>query len=164
MEVLEIISSKMEMAQHFLDDLLSNYDRLDDTARIDRANVVFDNITSYLQIEQNLLFPYIRKTGEHDDILEQALAVHDRIDEEMEKSVMVHVDEPDHQFYHGLDTIRGLLERAKRIDQEMIFPWARVYLSEEDHYALLNPLKEQTAHETVAPLAWQQAMFREKGG
>jgi hypothetical protein len=162
MEILEIISSKLETAQYFLDDLLKNYERLEDTPRIEKANIIFENITSYLQIEQNLLFPFIKASREHDDILDRAQAIHDRIDEEMEKTVMVHVDEPDHQFYHGLGALARLLDEAKRVDHEAIFPWSRVYLSETDHISLLNHLKEQTAHETVGPLKWQKTMFWNK--
>lgn len=160
MEILEIISSKLETAQHFLDDLLKNYERLDDTPRIEKANIIFENISSYLQIEQNLLLPYIEATGEHNDILARACAVQNRLDDELEKVVMVHVDEPDRQFYHGLHTIAHLLEAAKQVDHEAIFPWAHMYLSEVDHFTLLNHIKEQTAHETVGPLQWQKAMFR----
>jgi hypothetical protein len=162
MEIIEIISSKLETAQHFLDDLLKNYDRLEDTPRIEKANIIFENISSYLQIEQNLLFPFIKASKEHDDILARACVIQNRIDEELEKTVMVHVDEPDGQFYHGLQALSRLLDEAKRVDHEAIYPWSRVYLSETDHFSMLNHLKEETAHETVGPLKWQKTMFWNK--
>lgn len=162
MEILEVIRTKMDMAQHVLRDLIKTYPYIDDTARIEKANLAFDNVQSYLQIEQNLLFPYIRKTGEHDDILDRAQAIQDRIDELLEKAVMVHVDEPDNQFYYSLDALLGLMEQAERVDNEAIFPWARVYLTEADHYTLITRVKDETLHETVAPMAWQKTMFRQR--
>lgn len=160
MQVLDVINSKMEIAQRFLRDLVVNYDQLDDTARIERANIGLGNVQSYLQIEQNLLFPLIERTGEDTDILARACRIQNQMDDVLERSVMVHVDEPDHEFYHGMERLLNLLEQAAEVDREFIFPWAKEHLTEEEQFSMLTNLQEQTAQETLGSLEWQQAMFR----
>lgn len=152
MEILEIIQAKRSTAMRYLRDLLDNYGRLDDSDRMDKANMALDNISSYLQIQQNLLFPFIEKTGEHDDIMARSCEVQNRIDEVLEKAVMVHVDEPGNVFYHDMNVLFHLLEQAEQIDRDAIFPWARVYLTKQDDMTLLNQLRVETAHESQPKL------------
>jgi hypothetical protein len=162
MQVLDIISSKLDIAQRVLRDLVSNYYSMDDTARIERANLVLDNVNSYLQIEQNILLPYIEGAEGNADILARLCEVQNRIDALLEKAVMVHVDEPDHQFYYSMEALQDLLRQAEQVDREVLFPWVRTYLVDADQPRMLDHLKEQTAHETPGSLEWQHAMFREK--
>jgi hypothetical protein len=162
MEVLDIISSKLDVAQRVLRDLVSNYYSMDDTARIERANIVLDNVNSYLQIEQNILLPYIEGSEEHVDIFARVCEVQNKIDNLLEKAVMVHVDEPDHQFYYSMEALQKLLSQAEQADREALFPWVRTYLTDADQPRMLDHLKAQTAHETPGSLEWQHAMFRER--
>jgi hypothetical protein len=151
MEVLELIHAKLALAHRVLKDLIAHYEGMEDATRVEKSNTILDELNSYLQIEENLLFPFIRRTGEHEDLIERAKTVHQQIDYVTEHMVMMHVDEPGGDFYNRLLTLDNLLAEAERIDREVLFPWAKAYLSEADQDYIANHLKDQMTHESIPP-------------
>jgi hypothetical protein len=149
MEVINVVAGKRDLAQMVLQDLITNYKRLDDTQRLEKANTILDAVNSYLQIEENLFFPFMRKTGEHEDLIQRLKATHDRIDEVAEHAIMMHVDEPSGEFFHAVSNLQGLLDIAKRNDEEILVPWSHTYLTEEDQYYIATHLKNQMTQESL---------------
>jgi DUF438 domain-containing protein len=149
MEVLNVVAGKRDLARMVLQDLISNYKRLDDTQRLEKANTILDGVNSYLQIEENLFFPFMRKSGEYEDLIQRLKVVHDQIDEAAEHAIMMHVDEPSGEFYHAVANLAKLLDVAKRNDEEILVPWSETYLSEEDQYFIATHLKNQMVQESL---------------
>jgi len=150
MEVLDVVVGKRDLALMVLKDLTSHYKQLDDTKRLEKANTILDAVNSYLQIEENLFFPYMRRTGEHEDLIARIKHVLDRIDEGAERAIMIHVDEPSGEFYHAVMNLADLLALAKRNDEEILFPWAEAYLTEEEQYYIATHLKNQMVQESLS--------------
>lgn len=148
MEVLDVLVDKRDLARLVLEDLISHYMQLDDTVRLEKANTILDSVNSYLQVEENLFFPFMQRTGEHDDLIARIKSVHDKIDEVAEHAIMMHVDEPSGEFYHELVNLVKLLELAKRNDEEVLFPWCQVYLTDADRYFIMTHLKNQMVQES----------------
>lgn len=149
MEVLDVLAAKRNLARRVLKDLIDNYKVLEDDERLEKSNTILDEVNSYLQIEENLFFPYIRKTGEHDDLIERIKAGHERIEEVSEHAIMMHVDEPSGEYYHQLMRLGDLLDIAKRTDEEVLFPWARAYLTEEEQYYIASHMKNEMVQESL---------------
>jgi hypothetical protein len=148
MEILELLHAKLNIARRVLTDLVGNYRILNDDQRLEKSSIVMDNINSYLQIQENLVFPVIARSGMYDDMLFKGREVHERIEYVLEHAIQVHVDEPGFEYYDFLNQLLGLLDLAERTDRETIFVWAETYLSKEDEYHMIAHLREQTAHET----------------
>jgi hypothetical protein len=149
MEILNVIAAKLNLAERVLEDLTANYRHLDDATRLEKANTILDEINSYLQIEENLLFPFMQRNGEYDDLLAKARAVHEQIEDLTEYAIMMHVDEPSGEFWKNMVKLKDLIVLARRADEEMIFPWAKVYLSERDQYYIATNMKNQMTHESL---------------
>ncbi len=150
MEITSVLISKLDFAHRVLSELIRDYSKLDDTQRMEKANTIMDEIYSYLQIKENLLFPFIQETGLHNDLIARSAAVDQDIDRVIELSIMMHVDEPSGEFYHNMVTLRDLLEKARRVDGESIFAWIREYLGEEEQYYIASHLKNQMTHESIS--------------
>lgn len=149
MEVLEVLAAKRNLARRVLTDLVTNYKVLNDDRRLEKSNTILDGLNSYLQIEENLFFPFMHRTGEHEDLVLKIKAVHERIEEVAEHAIMMHVDEPSGEYYHRLVDLVELLDLAKRTDDEVLFPWAEAYLTEEDQYYIARNLKNQMVQESL---------------
>lgn len=148
-EVMELLHAKLNIARQVLADLVRNYQDLNDDERLEKSDLVFGNVNSYVQIQGNLIFPLMTRTGEHDDLVQRSRTIHERIDALMEHAIMMHVDEPGFEYYDNLVRLQGLLDLMAKTDSETVFPWAETYLSEDEHYELIQHLNEQTRHESI---------------
>jgi len=149
MDILDVLAAKRNLARRVVKDLVEHYKTLDDTERLEKSNTILDEVNSYLQIEENQFFPFIRKTGEHEDLIRRIKDVHTRLEEVSEHAIMMHVDEPSGEYFHCMVKIGELLELAKRADDEILFPWAMAYLSEEDQYQIATHLKNEMVQESL---------------
>lgn len=149
MEIIDLLHSKLNLARRVLQELIQDYTKLDDTQRLEKSNTILDEVNSYLQIKGNLIFPFIRKKGIHDDLIQRSHAVDKEINQITEMSIMMHVDEPSGEYYHNMVTLLNLLDRVARVDGESIAPWMREYLTEEDLYYIATHLKNQMTHESL---------------
>lgn len=149
MDISDVIQTKLNYARRVLQELIDHYGRLDDTERMAKSNIFLDELNSYLQIKENMIFPLMQRSGEYDDLVARACAVHSEIDElKNERLVMIHVDEPDCSYYDILIRLAGLLEQSDKVDREAIYPWMRVYLSDEEKEYIMTHLKNQMVHES----------------
>lgn len=149
MDILEFMESKLDRARRTLAKFIAEYDRMEDSDRMGRSTAILDEVNSYLQIEENLLFPFIRKTGKHEDLIARSRETHSEINDIIEHTIHMHVDEAGGEFYDNLVRLSRALDNAHRVDQEAILPWAKVYLKEEDHEYIASHLKEQMVHESL---------------
>ena len=149
MEVLDLIAAKRNLARRVLDEFITGYMAIDDTERLEKSNTILDEVNSYLQIEGNLIFPFIRKRGGYDEVIDRARAVHSKIEDVTEHAIMMHVDEPSGEYFNDMARLAEYLDQAKKVDEETIFPWARKYLSDADQLLIAKHLKEQMAHESL---------------
>ncbi|WP_303674530.1 hypothetical protein [Vampirovibrio chlorellavorus] len=150
MEITSVLNSKLNIAHRVLSELIQDYSRLDDTQRMEKSNTIMDEIYSYVQIKENLLFPFIQEKGLYNDLIARSAAVDQDINRIIELSIMMHVDEPSGEYYHNMITLRDLLEKVERVDGESVFAWIREYLTEEDQYYITSHLKNQMTHESVS--------------
>lgn len=149
MEVLDVVSAKLHLAQRVLKDLVDNFKKLEDAERLEKSNTILDEVNSYLQIEENLFIPFMRQKGNFDDLIERIQVVHEELDNLTEHAIMMHVDEPSGEYWKDMARLANVLDRADRMDQEVLFPWARVYLTEEDQYHIATNLKNQMVEESL---------------
>lgn len=149
MEIISLLHSKLNLARRVLKELTQDYMKLDDTQRLDKSNTIMDEINSYLQIKENLVFPFIRKKGLHDDLIDRSVQLDQEIERLIELSIMMHVDEPSGEYYHNMVNLLHLLTHLERVDSESIFPWMKEYLSEEDQHYIATHLKNQMVHESL---------------
>lgn len=149
MEVLELLHAKLGIARRILRELVANYDNLSDNARQSASIEVLDDVNSYLQVKENLIFPYMAKNGEATDLMARSRAVDEQLEDITEHAIHMHVDETD--YYERLVTLLDLMDLAERTDQETIFPWARQYLNERDQLFIATHLKGQIVESIVEP-------------
>lgn len=150
MQILDFVSDKLNFAMSVLDDLIANYDGMEDAERMEKSNTIFDNLRSYLRIEENLLMPCLeRRKNEYTDLLEPIHLVHERINYVLEHAIMIHVDEPNHEYYNRMVQLRKLMEDARRNDQERLFPWLNQYLSESERNDIARQFNTQMNQESL---------------
>jgi hypothetical protein len=149
MEILQVISAKLHLARRVVQDLTDNFKRLEDAERLEKSNTILDEVNSYLQIEENLIIPLMRRKGNYDDLIERIQTVHAEIDKLTEHAIMMHVDEPSGEYWKDMARLADLLDLADRTDHEVLFPWARVYLTEEDQYHIATNMKNQMVEESL---------------
>lgn len=149
MEIISLLHSKLNLARRVLRELTQDYMKLDDTQRLDKSNTIMDEINSYLQIKGNLIFPFIRKRGIHDDLVHRSTLLDQEIKHIVELSIMMHVDEPSGEYYHNMVSLLHLLDHVERVDSENIFPWMKEYLTEDDQHYISTHLKNQMVHESL---------------
>jgi hypothetical protein len=149
MEVLELMHAKLSMARRVLKDFIRHYEGMEDAPRLEKSNLIMDEVNSYLKIEENLVFPFIRRTGRHQDIIDRVRAVHEQIEYVTEHAIMIHVDEPGGEYYNFMVQLDNLLDLAAKLDEELVYPWARVHLSNEDQLYIATHLKGQMTHESL---------------
>jgi hypothetical protein len=149
MEINNLLRAKLKLAQRILRELIHNYRELNDTQRMEKSNAIMDEVNSYLQIKENLLFPFMRKKGLHDDLIARSALVDTEINKLTEFSIMMHVDEPSGEYYRNMVTLLGLLDQVERVDSESVFSWVKQYLDEEDQYYIATHLKKQMTHESM---------------
>lgn len=149
MEIISLLHSKLNLARRVLRELTQDYMKLDDTQRLEKSNTIMDEINSYLQIKGNLIFPFMRKKGLHDDLIHRSFQVDQEIERIIELSIMMHVDEPSGEYYHNMVNLVHLLDQAERTDSEAVYPWMKEYLTEEDQHYIATHLKNQMVHESL---------------
>lgn len=149
MEINNLLLAKLKLARRILRELIQDYMQLNDTQRMEKSNAIMDEVNSYLQIKENLLFPFMRKKGLHDDLIARSAQVDKEINKITELSIMMHVDEPSGEYYHNMVTLLGLLDQVERVDSESIFSWVQQYLDEEDQHYIATHLKNQMTHESL---------------
>lgn len=149
MDITSVLNAKLDFARWVLNELIQDYSKLDDTQRLEKSNTILDEVTSYLQIKENLLFPFIQKKGLYDDLITHSAAVDQDIDRIIELSIMMHVDEPSGEYYHNMVILRDLLERVQRVDERSVFAWIREYLTDEERHYVISHLKNQMTHESL---------------
>lgn len=149
MEALDLLHAKLNVARRVLKNFIDNYQGMEDSERSDQARTVLDEVTSYLQIKENLIFPYIRREGEHSDLLERNRAVDEQIEYIIEHAIHMHVDEAGGEFYNRLVQLDNVLDLAIKTDQDTILPWAKVHLSDKDQLYIATHLKSQMVHESL---------------
>ena len=149
MEVLDIIAAKRNLARRVQQDLVNNFKSLEDAERLEKSNLILDEVNSYLQIKENLLFPFIERQNKYEDMIARICAVHSDIEALTEHAIMMHVDEPSGEYWKDMIKLGDLLDRAQKTDEELLFPWAKAHLSDEDQYYIATHLKEQMTHESL---------------
>ncbi len=150
MKVQDILSTKLGQARRTLNELVQGYDGMDDTERLEKSNTILDEVNGYLKIQQNLVFPYIEKTGRYLDLMMRACDVYDEIDAIVGSVVMIHVDEPERRYYNCMVYLAQLLERAERVDREAIFPWMDTYLTDEEQEYIVRNVRTQMTHASIS--------------
>lgn len=148
MDAVEFMHVKLKRGRHELNDLVEQYGQLRPMARLKKSNAAFDEIYSYLQIFQNLILPYIEQTGRHEDMLARMCDVQNRLDQLLERAVMMHVDEHGGEYYNDMVRLLALVDQALDIDERLILPWSQAYLTPADHQAIASRLKSQMTHES----------------
>jgi hypothetical protein len=148
-EIRDLLQRKLDIAREQLNGLIQEYMNLNDDARLEKTNFAFDQITSYIQIERNLLFPVIHKRERGNDLIDPSIAIHEDMNQIMERAVMLHVDEPDFTFYDNLTGLLALLNKLADLDQQSVWPWLEKNLTEEDTATIIPRLQDQTIHESL---------------
>lgn len=149
MQVLHVLHGKINLARLVLRELINEYQRLDDTQRLEKSNTIMDEVNSYLQIKENLIFPFIRHKGNYDDLIQHSAAIDAEVERISELSIMMHVDEPSGEYYHNMVLLLGLLDKLERVDSESIFQWLKEYMAPEEEHYILTHLKNQMIQESL---------------
>ncbi len=147
-DIINLVQSKINGAQDMLDDLIHNYADVPDTKRLDTTNLVMNQVHSYIHIVANLLLPRVDANGRNGDIVARNRTIIDDIEQLSEHMLMMHVDEPDNEFFNDLKKLADRLARAKRTVVDTIVPWAESNLTEEESQALMTQVGDQMSHET----------------
>jgi hypothetical protein len=133
MNVFEFLSLKMENIIINLEKELKAYQHEEHEATIQNTGAIFDSIRSYIQIQENLIFPQL---SQQQNLLGQKQAfsqsIHEELENIMDSSVLMHVDEPSCEFKQNLEALLGLLKKYQQFDEVSFFPQAKRHLSPED--------------------------------
>lgn len=150
MDLFEFLDHKLRIAVHNIEALLNHFDSqetIDREGLIQKGGAAFDLIISYIRIEDNLIFPALRKKGLLQQEIAAIKAIQQEIENIIESSVMMHVDEPSCEFRDNLKALLKQLIRYRNIDQQQIFPYAKNAFSTNEMRALLKNVQEQMSHE-----------------
>lgn len=149
MEVLDLmLTAKLNLASRLLDDWLERYHVMDNTERLELSETILDETRSYLQIEENLILPFMEKEGGNEELIHRVRVLHRRIEDLIGHAVMVHIDEPGNEYFYRMERMRGLLAEILKTNEETIFPWMRTTLTEADQRLIAARLKNQVGYES----------------
>jgi hemerythrin-like domain-containing protein len=153
MDLFEYLQTRMGYVIQHLERLITSFDdmeHLDRDEMIQKGGAIFDIVVSTIQIEDNLLYPKLREKGllleEYGVIRELQQEVEDII----ESSVMMHVDEPSFEFRDNLQALHRCLLKYRRFDEKVVFPVARTALGHHEMRDVLRHIQEETSHEGKA--------------
>ena len=150
MQILEFLNAKLNYASQLLDELILQYDALNDDGRLAKSNIILDNLRSYRRIKYNLLMPYLHaKRDLYEDIIAGDQEIHEMFEFIDEHAIQIHVDEPNHEYYDRMVQLREIVQRADRYDKTRLYPWFEQYLTEEDQQAITSQLDKQMNDETL---------------
>ncbi len=152
MEVIDFVKSKLNFAILVLDDFIIRYGEMGDDERLEKSDTIFDNVRTYLRVEENMLLPALRRQETlYQDIIEEVHLVHEQINYVLEHTIMIHVDEPQHEYYNRMVQLRALLGKATELDHTRLFPWLDQYLDATERSQMGSKLDVQTTHESMPP-------------
>lgn len=151
MDVFDLLHEKLDYVIERQCWMLENWSQLKNTEILGQSSENFANLASYLQIEENLLYPALQDAS--DDVLprlEPAMRAHRKIEDILDSSTMMHVDEPSHEYKVNMGNLLELLEAFRRYDETLVFPEARKRLSPQSLDDIHKRVREELWHEASA--------------
>jgi phenylalanine-4-hydroxylase len=148
-EACDYLRSRLNLAHKELKSLIQLYSGLNDDVRMSHSKSVFYEILSYIQIQSVVIFPLMEKQEQGQETIKRSKELHSSLKEVIDRSTMIHVDEPDNEYLHQLKSIDLLLESLSQHDERTVLVWMETNLSVDDVARLLPRLKEHAMQESL---------------
>lgn len=158
MDIFEFLDNRMRTATHHLEELLSSFDHMDTLDReemIMRSGAIFDIIISTIKIEDNQLYPKLLAKGLLKQEYQEAKALQQEIEQIIEASVLIHVDEPSFEFRRNLRNMLQVVIKYRRLNDKSVYPVAKTALSHHEMQDLIRHVQGEMTHEGHADLILQ---------
>lgn len=135
--LFKFLDEKLSRALVLLNQVIESFKKLDNTHNMKESSLIFDEIRTYIEVSENLLFPaFTAAIPDGKNLLSSVKIRHADLDRVIEKSTMMHVDEPRYEFEECLEAIRDLLLQEQASNQSKIFPLAKQHIPENELQAI----------------------------
>lgn len=108
-----LLREQLETQHQILDEqfdfLLKNYTTLDDTVRIKTSKQIFDLIRRLIQMDIDVIYPQATDIPNLTVNIPDIKQRHQKIEDHIEKILMIHVDEPEDMYINEMICLRELL-------------------------------------------------------
>lgn len=152
--IFTFLIDKRQAASIVLRDIIAKYENVEVQNRgdrMERASIAFDQVRTYIKLLENQVFPSLERydiSNRLKDAVLQSRDVHDRLERMLEKTIMIHVDEPFYEFRDNLVDMMSLLTRDEQLCDEIIFVEAMHVLTPQHIEELGEHIEDETHHET----------------
>jgi hypothetical protein len=151
-QVSEYLETRLSMVQKELLSLVQGYQEFNDDVRMEKSKSVFYQIESYLQLKKVVILPLVQTDQSQNALFVSSIAtkeLEDGIGKLIENTTMLHVDEPDLEFYNNLCALQERVNTMREQDQKNILPWLETHLSMEQAASLMPRLKENAMQDAL---------------
>jgi hypothetical protein len=152
MRLTSFLNELLQTANQKLGKMIDTFDAQSNVKLIEESRQIFDDIRLYVKIKENQIFPRIRHIEGYDQRMAEASEIHENIFYMMEKLVMIHVDEPYHEYREKLEFLKGYIDELTVYDQNTVFPMVRDLLSDEECDDIIEGIRGEQTHEARASL------------
>lgn len=150
MDIFDYLNERRAHCIRILRRMVDHYDKMENVKHIDQSHHAFDELMTYLKVEENLLYPKIIAKPQLKEALTYTHNLHGEMENILEKSVMIHVDEPSYEYRNNMEQLLVLLEKEDRYDRAELYPKAREVLTEKDYEDIDEHLGSAQDHVTTS--------------
>jgi hypothetical protein len=132
MDIFELLRDENRAMLDEIRRLVIDYKTINNAEDIERSRHIFEILNEYIVIQNKMLYPKLPRQGEEDESIRTSKALLDEMDNIFEKSVMMHVDEPNLQYVQNLERLYNVLEAHFANLEERVYPLLRDRLDSRD--------------------------------
>lgn len=120
MQLSEHLKIQYTFLNEQLDYLLKNYTTLDDTIRIETSKRIFDLLRRVIQTDVNVIYPRATTVNSLSSVVPRGKHRHQMIEDQIEKILMIHVDEPEDMYINEMITLRDMVSTFEAEDTHIL--------------------------------------------
>jgi len=120
MQLSEHLKIQHNFLNEQLDYLLKNYTTLDDTIRIETSKRIFDLLRRIILTDVNVVYPRATTVNGLSSVIAQGKHRHTMIEDQIEKILMIHVDEPEDMYINEMIELRDIISTFEAEDTHIL--------------------------------------------
>jgi len=150
--IFETLQSHKKMILEELQTLIDHYMELDEETLMASISRILDMYRMHQELEENYIYLAVQTVPSFSPIVQKACQSHEEIQKIIDKTTMVHVDEPDLTFIKDVKQLKALLKKHFDLDEQMVFPSFRQQIPHETMERLERQFQE-TVHSQMGNLS-----------
>lgn len=153
MELIQYLKNLVEKTNEKLGRIIAKHDDMTNIKRIDESRQVFDDLELYLQLKHNQIFPRLETVkidATSRQQVEESLEIDNNIEYMLEKLVMIHVDDPYHEYRQKLEKLKEYVDMVEAFDKTNLYPLIRSNLTDLECDDVVNHIRDEQLHAAKA--------------